>query len=190
MEICTPKVSKNALHINNCGRVEEIRLNRGRRWTETLSQESLSQSMGSSGVGMIFKVVLPEGPDIYSPKENRHWMQAGPKEEKWLWRKQLCWLRAIWGLSCGRFQQPLFSMYCSTLAWKLPWMEEPGRLQSMGSLRIGHDSATWLSLFTFMHWRRKWQPTPVFLLGESQGQESLVGCRLWDRTESDRTEVT
>ena len=41
-----------------------------------------------------------------------------------------------------------------------------------------------------MHWRRKWQPTPVFLLGESQGQRSLVGCRLWDRTESDMTEVT
>ena len=41
-----------------------------------------------------------------------------------------------------------------------------------------------------MHWRRKWQPTPVFLPGESQGQGSLVGCRLWGRTESDTTEVT
>ena len=39
--------------------------------------------------------------------------------------------------------------------------------------------------FTFMHWRRKWQPTPVFLPGESQGQGSLVGCRLWGHTESD-----
>ena len=59
--------------------------------------------------------------------------------------------------------------YSSTLAWKIPWMEEPGRLQSMGSLRVRHDWATSLSLFTFMHWRRKWQPTPVFLPGESQG---------------------
>ena len=59
--------------------------------------------------------------------------------------------------------------HSSTLAWKIPWMEGPGRLQSMGSLRVGHDWATSLSLFTFMHWRRKWQPTPVFLLGESQG---------------------
>ena len=42
-----------------------------------------------------------------------------------------------------------------------------------------------LSLFTFMHWRRKWQPTPVFLPGESQGRGSLVGCRLWGHTESD-----
>ena len=80
--------------------------------------------------------------------------------------------------------------HSSTLAWKIPWMEEPGRLQSMGSLRVGHDSATSLSLFTFMHWRRKWHPTPVFLPGESQGQGSLVGCRLWGRTESDTTEAT
>ena len=66
--------------------------------------------------------------------------------------------------------------HSSTLAWKIPWTEEPGRLQSMGSLRVGHDGATSLSLFTFMHWRRKWQPTPVFLPGESQGRRSLVGC--------------
>ena len=59
--------------------------------------------------------------------------------------------------------------HSSTLAWKILWVEEPGGLQSMGLLGVGHDSATSLSLFTFMHWRRKWQPTPVFLPGESQG---------------------
>ena len=64
--------------------------------------------------------------------------------------------------------------HSSTLAWKIPWTEEPGRLQSMGSLRVGHGWATSLSLFTFMHWRRKWQPTPVFLPGESQGWRGLV----------------
>ena len=80
--------------------------------------------------------------------------------------------------------------HSSTLAWKIPWTEEPGRLQSMRSLRVGHDRVTSLSLFTFMHWRRKWQPTPVFLPWESQGWGSLVGCRLWGRTESDTTEVT
>ena len=53
---------------------------------------------------------------------------------------------------------------------KIPWMEEPGGLQSMGSLGVGHNWATSLSLFTFMHWRRKWLPTPVFLPGESQGR--------------------
>ena len=60
--------------------------------------------------------------------------------------------------------------HSSTLAWKIPWTEEPGRLQSMVSLRVGQDWAASLSLFTFMHWRRKWQPTPVFLPGESQRQ--------------------
>ena len=80
--------------------------------------------------------------------------------------------------------------HSSTLAWKIPWAEEPGRLQSMGSLRVWHDWATSLSLFTFLHWRRKWQPAPVFLPGESQGQGSLVGCCLWGHTESDMTEVT
>ena len=69
-------------------------------------------------------------------------------------------------------------------------MEEPGKLQSMASLRVGHNWATSLSLFSFMHWRRKWQPTLVFLPGESQGRGSLVGCRLWGRTESDTTEET
>ena len=59
--------------------------------------------------------------------------------------------------------------HSSILAWKLPWTEEPGGLQSMGSLRVGHNWVTSLSLLTFMHWRRKWQPTPVFLPGESRG---------------------
>ena len=80
--------------------------------------------------------------------------------------------------------------HSSTLASKIPWMEEPGRLQSTGLRRVGHNWATSLSLLTFMHWRRKWQPTPVFLPGESQGQGSLVGCRLWGHTEPDTTEAT
>ena len=78
--------------------------------------------------------------------------------------------------------------HSSTLAWKIPWTEEPGRLQSMGSLGAGHNWATPLSLFTFMHWRRKWQPTPVFLPRESHGQRRLVGCCLWGRIELDTTE--
>ena len=77
-----------------------------------------------------------------------------------------------------------------TLAWEIPWMEEPGRLQSMKSRRVGHDWETSLSLFTFMHWRRKWQPTLVFLPGESQEWGSLVGCCLWGHTELDTTEAT
>ena len=80
--------------------------------------------------------------------------------------------------------------HSSTLAWKIPWTEEPGRAAVHGV----DKSRTRLSDFTFTFhfhaWRRKWQPTPVFLPGESQGWESLVGCRLWGCTESDMTEVT
>ena len=82
----------------------------------------------------------------------------------------------------ARFMAPEKAMapHSSTLAWKIPWTEEPwGHEES-------NDWVTSLSLFTFMHWRRKWQPTPVFLPGESQGWGSLVGCHLWDRTESKR----
>ena len=61
------------------------------------------------------------------------------------------------------------SPHSSTPAWEIPWTEQPSGLQSMGSLRVWKDWAISLSLFTFMHWRRKWQPTPVFLPGESQG---------------------
>ena len=158
--------------------------------------------------------------------------------------------------------------YSSTLAWKIPWAEEPGRLQSLGLLRVGHDWATSLSLFHFhalekemathssvlawripgagepgglmsmgshrvghnwsdlaaatlfwgfpsstsgkestcqcrrrkrlrfnpwvrkIPWRTAWQPTPVFLPGESCGQRSLVGHSPWGRKESDMTEAT
>ena len=80
--------------------------------------------------------------------------------------------------------------HSSTVAWKIPWTEEPGRLQSMGLLRVRHDWATSLSPFTLMHWRRQWQPTLELLPGESQGRGSLVGCRLWGCTESDTTEAT
>ena len=81
----------------------------------------------------------------------------------------------IFALICPLTTEKAMAPHSSTLAWKTPWMEEPGGLQSMGSLRVGHKWATSLSLFAFMHWRRKWQPTPVFLPWESQGQGSLVG---------------
>ena len=76
-------------------------------------------------------------------------------------------------------RQLVFSLYI-TVNW----------LQSMGSLGVGYDWVTSLSLFTFVHWRRQWQPTPVFLPGESQGRGSLVGCCPWGCTELDTTDVT
>ena len=76
----------------------------------------------------------------------------------------------IYGLQMEKAMAP----HSSTLAWNIPWVEEPGGLQSMGSLGVRHDWATSLSRFTFMHWRRQWQRTPVFLPGESQGQGILA----------------
>ena len=80
---------------------------------------------------------------------------------------------------CMCIIQRAMATHSSILDWRILWTEEPGRMQSMGSVRVGHDWATSLSHFTFMHWRRKWQPTLVFLPGESQGRGSLVGCCLW-----------
>ena len=76
--------------------------------------------------------------------------------------------------------------HSSTLPWKIPWMEVAVHGVAMSRTQL----STSLSLFTFMHWRRKWQPTPVFLPGESQERRSLVSCHLWGRTESDTTETT
>ena len=82
------------------------------------------------------------------------------------------------------FLEKAMAPHPSTLAWKIPWMEEPGRLQSMGSLRVRHDWATSLSLFTFMQWRKKWQPTLSVLawripgMGEPGGLPSMGSHRV------------
>ena len=110
--------------------------------------------------------------------------QAGIKEK--YQQPQICRFVVVQLLS----SEKAMATHSSTLAWKILWMEEPGRLQSLGSRRVGHDWVTSLSRFTFMHWRRQWQPTPVFLPGESQEWRNLVGCHLWGCTESDTTEAT
>ena len=100
-----------------------------------------------------------------------------------------------WGCSsvtCGLLASLLekaMAPHSSTLAWKIPWMEEPGALQTMGSWRVGHDRMTSLSLFTFLHWRRKRQPTPVFLPGESQRQGAWWAA-VYGVAELDTTEAT
>ena len=80
--------------------------------------------------------------------------------------------------------------HSSTLAWKIPWMEEPGRLQSMGSRRVGYNRVTEQQIYTHMYIyrRRRWHPTPVLLPGKSHGRRSPVGCRSWGRYKSDMTE--
>ena len=95
--------------------------------------------------------------------------------------KRLPAMRETWVRFLGR-EDPLekeMAIHPSTLAWKIPWSEEPDRLKSMGSQRVGYDWAT--SLMTG-------QPTPVFLPGKSHGQRSLVAYSPWDGKESDTTE--
>ena len=88
-----------------------------------------------------------------------------------------------------RISTSLGAPHSSTLAWKIPWTGEPGWLQSMGSLELDMTSLS-LSLFTFMYWRRKWQPTPVFLPGESRDGGAWWPAVWGGRTESDMTEAT
>ena len=111
------------------------------------------------------------------------------KHQGMIWKPIKITIQENQSSSLAFISEKAMATHSSTLAWKIPWTEEPGRLRSMGSLRVGHDWATSL-FFTFMHWRRQWQPTPALLPRESQGQQSLVGCRLWVRTELDTTEAT
>ena len=72
----------------------------------------------------------------------------------------------------------------------MKWHDMLETLRALGIEGVdtcGHDAQCSMSICYYL-W--KWQPTPVFLPGESQGRGSLVGCRLWGRTESDTTEVT
>ena len=135
---------------------------------------------GLEGTNKIFCAPRPRGEQQW-PQETEPKLSAsvrGPPEEVWVGR----------GLPNG--PEKTMAAHSSTLAWRIPWTERPGGLQSMGSLGVRHDWATPLYFFTFMHWRRKWQPTPVFLPGESQGRGSLVACHLWGLTELDTTEAT
>ena len=79
--------------------------------------------------------------------------------------------------------------HSSTFAEKIPWTEEPGGLQSMGSLRVRHDRATSFT-FHFHALEREMATHSSVLAWRIPGMGSLVGCRLWGRTELDTTEVT
>ena len=123
-------------------------------------------------------------------------------------------MRETWVRSLGQ-EDPLekeMATHSSILAWRIPWTEEPGGLQPMGSQRVGHDWATSLTYLEFNKYlliitaliflpsvlffstfilkvqRRQWQHTPVLLPGNSHGRRSLVGCSPWDHCKSDTTE--
>ena len=145
--------------------------------------------------GMI-SIILPENitlgwvlpPRSYADLDYSSW-----KRYAWLSTATsvLCWSRLF-------FLKTLRSAeyrHLGPMLWMLRHVSQlpgasPDPLPLLTHIYTYHDWATSLSLFTFMHWRRKWQPTPVFLPGESQGRGSLVGCRLWGRAESDTTEAT
>ena len=80
--------------------------------------------------------------------------------------------------------------YSSTLAWKIPWMEEPGRLQSMGSLRVGHDLSDFTFTFHFHALEKEMATHSSVLDWRIPGTGSLVGCGPCGCTESDTTEAT
>ena len=132
---------------------------------------------------------------------------------------QEMWERQIWSLGWEDLLEEKMATHSSILAWKIPWTEDPGRLQSTGLQRVGHDWATSLHFTSSqvalvvkkkkptcqyrrhrrgrfdpwvgkIPWRRKWQLTPIFLPGESHGQKSLAGCSPWDCIELDTTEVS
>ena len=92
----------------------------------------------------------------------------------------------VWSLVWEDTLEKEMAAHSSTLAWKIPWTVEPGRLPSMGSQRVGHDWATSLSLSKRLS-MHIWHPTPVLLPGKSHGRRSLVGCSPWGPWESDMT---
>ena len=149
-------------------------------WPHGLQHTRLPSITNSWSFQWIFRTNLLYDCLLWSPCSPRNSQESSPTPH----------FKSINSLVFSFLSEKAVPPHSSSLVWKIPWMEEPGRLQSMGSLRDRHDWMTSLSLFTFMHWRRKWQPTPVFLPGEYQGWGSLVGCRLRGHTESDMSEVT
>ena len=114
---------------------------KGEKWKGT--------SGGKSVFSCLCRIPYLVQPSVLQPR-TRRWKESTiyTYEE---WRE--CRLIFIEPL-CSE-QEKAMAPHSSTLVWKIPWTEEPGRLQSMGSRRVGHDWVTSLSLFTSMHWRRK-----------------------------------
>ena len=101
--------------------------------------------------------------------------------------KRLPLMQETWVQALG-WEDPLekeMATHSSIPAWRIPWMAEPGRLQSAGSQRVGHDWVT--SLRTYC-WSRQWHPTPVLLPGKSHGRRTPVGCSPLGSVELDTTE--
>ena len=141
-------------------------------WHHQLNGHEFEQTAGN-GEGQGSMACF--SPWYHKESDTTEWLKSKESEERskfWslkTWIKILIILLSDWVIFIPKLGVTILPMekamapHSSPLAWKIPWMEEPGRLQSMGSLGVWHDWATSLSLFTFMHWRRKWQPTPMFM---------------------------
>ena len=160
----------------DCKEIKPVNPDAGKDWRQ--EEKGMTENGWLDGITDSMDMSLSEFRELVIDREAWRAMIHGVAKS---------WTRlSDWTELNRRLTEKAMAPHSSTLAWKIPWVGEPGRLQSMGLRRVRHDWATSL----FMHWRRKWQPTPVFLPRESQGWGSLVGCRLWDHTESDTAEVT
>ena len=119
-------------------------------------------NMNNNSLPMVRGFVFPPFPASF--------ILAPPQKWKWKSLSRVRLFVTPWSIE----SEKAIAAHSITLIWKIPWMEEPGGLQSMGSLRVGHDWVTSLWLFTFMHWRRKWQPTSVFLAWRIPGMGDLT----------------
>ena len=99
-------------------------------------------------------------------------------------------LSLIFNMLSRLVMEKVMAPHSSTLAWKIPWMKEPGGLQSMASLRVGHQLSNFTFTFHFHALEKEMATHSNILAWRIPGTGSLVGCHLWGRTESEMTEVT
>ena len=94
--------------------------------------------------------------------------------------------KSVLSLLCCATMAP----HSSTLAWKIPWTEEPGRLQSMESRRVGHLLSDFTFTFHFHALEKEMATHSSVLAWRIPGTAEPGGLRLWGHTESDMTEAT
>ena len=156
-------------------------------WVQSLGREDLlEKEMATHSSILAWKIPWMEEPGRLQSmglQKGGHDWATSLSLSIWMWKLDI---KENWVPKNVQSTTQLHSSH--TLAWKIPWTEEPARLQSMGPLRVRHEWATSLLLFTFLHWRRKWQPTLVLLPGKFYGQRKLVGYSPWGCKKLDTTE--
>ena len=130
-------------------------------------------------------------PRQHIKKQRHHFANKGPSSQSYDFSIVMYECESWTIRMAEHWRTDAFELWCWRRLLRIPWTARRSNQSILKEINPEYSLwATSVSLFTFMHWRRKWQPTPVFLPGGSQGQGSLVGCRPWGLTESDTTEVT